>query len=116
MMRTQVCGGPDCGRLLAMQRRVSVAELPPGVHQHSARGLCARCHWRAEHRGTLSAWPAHLRSRDDVLDDWVILRRRGMNKTQAAAHLGMSFAAFEKAYFRARATGDPRARTGLVAA
>lgn len=38
-----------------------------------------------------------------------MLRGQGYNKRQAAERLGMTFAAFDRAYCRARAAGDARA-------
>ncbi len=47
--------------------------------------------------------------RDELLDRWVELRAHGLTKREAAARLGMTFVAFDRALYRARAAGDERA-------
>ncbi|MGH3598920.1 MAG: hypothetical protein ACRDQH_01365 [Pseudonocardiaceae bacterium] len=49
------------------------------------------------------------RSRDDLLDDYVLLREQGCSWPQCAERLGMSYPSFARALLRARAAGDPRA-------
>lgn len=81
--------------------------------RNAGRGLCAHCHQGALRAGTLCDYERLTRSRADVLDDWTVLRGQGVTRLQAAARLGMSFPAFERALFRARAAGDERAVLGV---
>ncbi|MGH7687803.1 MAG: hypothetical protein ACREN2_13450 [Candidatus Dormibacteria bacterium] len=64
--------------------------------------------WLSRH-GELVDYERLTRSRDDLLDDYVLLRAQGHDWRQCAARLGMSFAAFSRAMHRARADNDPRA-------
>lgn len=76
---------------------------------HRARGLCHRCYQALFESGELIAFERITRTRDEVMEDWEILRSHGCTKRQAAERIGMSFAAFSRAYDRARAAGDNRA-------
>lgn len=78
------------------------------------RGLCPACYCRENANGTLADWPRTTRTRDDVLDDWVILRAQGYTRRQAAERLGMTLAAFDGAIYRARRDDDPRALPPLT--
>lgn len=77
--------------------------------RNAGRRLCTSCYDRSLRRGTLLNFPMQRRSRDDLLDDWLILRDEGHTLQQAAERLGMSWPTFERAFYRARAAGDPRA-------
>ena len=90
-----------------MRSRKSVPQ--PGQREHRGRGLCVNCYQYARHHGELVDYSPQLRSRDDLLDDYVLLRSEGLNWRQCAERLGMSYPTFERAMFRARADGDPRA-------
>lgn len=97
---------PQCGRC----RRF----FPPlGDTVHFGRGLCGRCWTKLDEDERLDHEPT-TRHRDDVLDDWLVLREEGHTKAQAAERLGMTFEAFDRAFHRARAAGDPRALPALT--
>lgn len=82
----------------------------PSVRVHRGRGLCSTCHNYVLSRGQLSDYPPVVkRPRDDLLDDYVLLRSEGLSWRQCAERLGMSYAAFQRAMLRARAAGDSRA-------
>jgi hypothetical protein len=49
------------------------------------------------------------RTRDEVMTEWDMLRTAGVTRRQAAAAIGMSYTALDRAIYRARALGDPRA-------
>lgn len=110
----RICAGPDCDRVL-VSKKIPADQRPAGTHAHYVHGLCHRCHYRAGRVGADGEWVPALRSRDEVMEDWVRCRARGMTKREAAAAMGMSFAAFDRAYWRARAAGDRRAQCGQVA-
>jgi len=73
--------------------------------------MCSTCLAKARDAGTLEDHPRMSRTRDELMDDWTALRLRGFNKVQAAKQLGMVIKSFDRQYQRARAAGDPRART-----
>lgn len=75
----------------------------------AGRGLCKPCYDHARNTGDLIDYETRNRSRDDLLDDWVVLRVDGYTWRQAAERLGMTYASFERAMNRARIDGDPRA-------
>lgn len=79
---------------------------------HAGRGLCHPC-WRRERRtnGRHIDYECLNRSRDDLMDDWVVLRSDGLSKRGAAERLGMTMPAFTRALERAAAAGDNRANT-----
>lgn len=86
----------------------------PGAAVHGGRGLCNACHRRERYNGRLADHPRSTWSRDDVLNEWEVLRAEGHTRVQAAERLGMKPAAFERALQRARADGDPRALPGVA--
>lgn len=84
-----------------------------GIHQ--ARGLCSPCHARHRRAGTLSDYERSTRTRDDLLEDYVVLRSQGYSWRDCAARLAMTYSAFARAMQRARIELDPRAgRPGEV--
>lgn len=96
----------NCGHRPPPRRRRGT---PPII-----RGLCPACYWRKTANGALADWPRATRSRDDVLDEWVILRTQRYTYRQAAERLGMTLTAFEGAIYRARRDDDPRALPSLT--
>jgi hypothetical protein len=72
-----------------------------------ARGLCTSCyelHWR---KGTLGQFPTRrtMRSREDFIADYKLLRSEGYNRRQIAERLRMPYSAVNMAYRRAVAAG-----------
>lgn len=80
-------------------------------YSHAARGLCQPCWHKAKASDELIDFERLNRTRDEVMADWELLRSEGYSKRQAAARLGMSHEAFDRAFHRARRAGDPRAVT-----
>lgn len=81
-----------------------------GKSRHLAgRGLCGACYSRMTCHGTLVDYPRMTRSRDELLEDYVMLRRQGHTWPQCAERLGMRYDAFARALQRARVARDPRA-------
>lgn len=93
-----------CGKACAKGRR----DIPNEV-QIRGRNLCSPCYTYCRWRGTHYDWPSNIRLRDDLLDDYVVLRRQGYNWKECAEQLGMSYKCFERAMNRARKDNDPRA-------
>lgn len=101
---------PQCARC-AVRMRPHRSPSAPGAwaEVHAGRGLCARCYHRVRHLGQLADYPTLVRSRDDLLEDYVVLRDEGLSWRACAQRLGMRYPSFETAMCRARAAGDPRA-------
>lgn len=76
---------------------------------HCGRGLCTPCYRIAEREGRLDDYEKRTYSRDELLDEWVILCRDGYTRDAAAARLKMKPKSFKRALERARKDGDPRA-------
>lgn len=94
-----------CGKFVHPSRRGSSPESRP-----EGRGLCRPCWLLLGKTGELADYERPTRSRDDLLDDYVVLRGQGHDWRQCAERLGMTYPSFERAMLRARKAGDPRAR------
>jgi hypothetical protein len=94
----------NCGRTIH-PRTANV----PRENTHGGRGLCDGCYTIGRHHHCLHTYPRGTYSRDELMDKWDHLRRSGHTRREAAGRLGMTWAAFDRAYWRARAAGDPRA-------
>lgn len=66
------------------------------------RGLCSHCYDQHRADGTLIDYERVHRPREEVLEEWSQLAQRGYNKREAAARMGMSFEALDRAIYRAR--------------
>lgn len=99
-----------CGRRLYPQR-CSVTNK----HRHYGRGLCAPCYGVALRTDCLESYerltvPSTQRARQ-----WLAMKDRGWTRAEAAAHLGMTLAALEKAISRHnRAAQTPRRATARL--
>lgn len=91
----------------------TAGEVPPGWRRHVARGLCDPCWSAAARGGRLPEFERSTYSRDDLLDEWDLLRSQGCTRREAARRLGLSIEAFDRALYRARADGDERAVMGV---
>ena len=97
-------------RLLNRGRLVLVHARPATCHPDrpvNARGLCDSCyetHWK---RGTLDQFPTKrtMRSREDFVADYELLRSENYTRRQIADRLGMKYQALHRAYRRAVAAG-----------
>lgn len=76
---------------------------------HRARGLCDSCWGWADRNSRLCDYERLSRSRDELLEDYVLLRGQGHDWGQCADPLGMTYDSFYRAMARARAAGDSRA-------
>lgn len=80
----------------------------PNCHpdgQYMGRGLCDSCYWRAHHRGTLIDHGRVNRTREELLEDYRLLRSEGFSRSQIADRLGVTRDAVDKAISRARRAG-----------
>lgn len=93
-----------CGVRLRPQR----SDAPWRTRQ-VARGLCKPCYGHLNNTGGLVDYERVNRPRDDLLDDYVVLRDQGFNWRQCAEKLRINYRTFETAMYRARRDGDPRA-------
>jgi predicted DNA-binding protein (UPF0251 family) len=83
-----------------------------GLARHEGHRLCTRCGKAAIRAETALATRAPQRKREEVLEEWDLMRSDGVTDlTVAAKRMGMTRAGLQKALERARAAGDPRAIT-----
>lgn len=85
------------------------APVSEGHRRHDGRGLCSSCYAAARQSGELIEHERVTRPRDEVLEDWAILRAQGHTLTQAAPRIGIPYGSLRDAVRRARLAGDPRA-------
>lgn len=91
-------------------RAPRAAQDVPTQDRIAYRGLGNCCVAKVIHAGNLADYPRQTRSRDDLLDEWEMLRPQGFTYGQAAERLGMTRDALERGIQRGRAAGDERAR------
>lgn len=111
---TRPCSVSNCRRCTRALR--SHRQPGPWETRHAARGLCAPCYQALEGTDALLDYEPVTRSRDELMGEWALLRSEGLTKRQAAARLGVSHTTFDRAFHRARVTGDPRALPALSTA
>jgi hypothetical protein len=98
-------------RCVRCTRRIYPRSTAPNwASIHAGRNLCLSC-WQIarHHHGIPDDTPRLNRTRDELLDDYVILRADGYTWRQCAQRLNMNYPAFERAMLRARRDRDPRA-------
>lgn len=71
--------------------------------------LCGECLRWAVDNGHIREPVRNFHTRDELMDEWVMLCGEGYTRVQAAERLGMKPKSFIRAHERARAAGDPRA-------
>ena len=72
-----------------------------GLIRHQSRGLCTRCYTAFRKVGELDKYPPLTRSNAEVMEEWEWLRDAGYSREQAALRMGMTFAALDRAIYRA---------------
>jgi hypothetical protein len=96
-----------CGKLRAPR----AAQDVPAQDRIAYRGLGGCCVAKVIHAGNLADYPRQTHSRDELLDEWEVLRAQGCTYGQAAERLGTTREALERQIYRARAEGDERAKS-----
>lgn len=94
-----------CG--VPLHHRYHQPHRTPTSRRHEARGLCNSCYLLRTRDGTVIDYPRATLPRDDLLDDWVLLRDV-TNTHTAASRLGLTLEGFRTALYRARRAGDTR--------
>lgn len=86
---------------------------PDGYRPHRGRSLCSTHYRRAIKEGTLGQYGLlqSARTRQEVLEDYMLIRDEVSSIEQAAARMGMTASALEKALERARKAGSTEALT-----
>lgn len=102
---------PSCDRWVAPR---SAWSRWPAVRarflRHGCRGLCCTCYRRLASTDAIHDYQPSNMSRDELLDEWALLRSEGISIPDAAPRLGMTIHALARALARARRDGDPRAQ------
>lgn len=101
-----VCAGCDTTMHLSSHNQRTCAAGHPSM---TGRTLCVSCYYQATRAGTLADFPRRLRSRDELLEEWEWLAAAGVGFAEFPARVGVTFAAWQRAFLRARADGDLRA-------
>jgi hypothetical protein len=96
-----------CQRAMLAQR----AAVGTGMRRHHGRGLCSACVDQLTPDQLLN-YERSNRTRDEVLDDYDLLRRQGHPRRVIAKRIGMNLDALEQVLRRARRVSDPRAKLG----
>lgn len=99
--RTPSCAA--CRAPMVPRARWTRGERPEGHKPIGARGLCRPC-YRRELRAEKFA-PRRNRSLFEVLEDYRMIRDDVATVAQAAERMGMTYAALDKALYRARRRG-----------
>jgi hypothetical protein len=122
----RVCGVPMVGKN-AWQR----GTRPEGFARHDGHGYCSKHYAQVVRRGqiptnhTRERGPrrryrprpdgrAPIRTRDEVLEDYLLIRDEVFSVAQAAERMGMTEAALEKALERARKDGLDGRTPGMM--
>jgi hypothetical protein len=116
----QTCIVDDCDLILVPKNRYYKGPKTPGTAAAGGHGLCQKHHHRMVRNGTTDRQRPHRpgprltsvrehRSREEVLEDYALIRDDVNSIAQAAERMGMTFSALDMALYRARKLGDPRA-------
>jgi hypothetical protein len=95
-------GCTRCGRIMHRRHGPACRE---GHSRHSAYGACKRCTdapRKAERRG--------VTRRDRLMRAWADLAEIGVGFDDIPRHVGMTYPAWKRAFYRARDAGHPLAR------
>lgn len=83
-----------------------------GTHDtRRVRGLCQCCWHRVVKTDEIHDYPRVTRRAADVAEDWAELSAQGVSRRDAAARLGMTYAAFDRALYRHAARQRALAKT-----
>lgn len=105
---------PDCDRPMVSKQAWEQGVRPEGHTYAGGHGYCRRDYLRRKRRepdyvppprGPRATKPRTTRTRDEVLEDYVLIKDDVSDVRQAADRLGMSFAALDMALYRARKEG-----------
>lgn len=105
---------PDCDRPMVSKQAWEQGVRPEGHTYAGGFGYCRRDYLRRKRREPDYVPPPRapratsersIRTRDEVLEDYVIIKDDVSSVRQAADRMGMSFAALDMALYRARKDG-----------
>lgn len=113
------CRAEDCG-LPMVSSGYGQGMVPDGHVRHGGHGYCSKHYYRWRRHGdtskTLRPVPGRRkkpgtigRSREEVLEEYAMIRDEVDSVAQAAERMGMTYAALDRALYRARKAGIPGA-------
>lgn len=75
---------------------------PPGAwyERHLGRRLCVQCYGLHRRQGSLEDFDRLTRSRAEVFEEWLLLKRSGVTRREAARRMGMTVEALDQVRYR----------------
>lgn len=120
-MTETVCKVDDCDLIIIPERQYYRSTKAPGTAPLGGYGMCKKHYNRWVRNGTTERKQQHrpaprslesyrvYRTREEVLEEYAMVRRDVTSVRQAAERMGMTFSALDMALYRARKLGDERA-------
>lgn len=68
--------------------------------RHMGRRLCTSCYGLRRRQGTLDEFERATRPRVEVFEEWLILKRSGVTRREAAHRMGMTVEALDQVRYR----------------
>lgn len=68
--------------------------------RHMGRGLCTSCYGLHRRQGTLDQFDRLTRPRVDTFEEWLMLKRSGATRREAAQRMGMTLEALDQVRYR----------------
>lgn len=79
--------------------------------RHLGRGLCTSCYGLHRRQGTLDRFERSIRAREDVFEEWLMLKASGATRAEAAQRMGMTVTALDRVRYRVAAKQGVSLRT-----
>lgn len=111
------CKVEGCGVPMVSKHAWDAGVRKPGHASHGGKGMCRKHYARWTRHGSTERQvavggpgnQAAKRSREEVLEDYAMIKDDCTSVRHAAERMGMTFSALDKALYRARLDGDVRA-------
>lgn len=107
------CAAPGCGKPMLSTYAWRIGIRKPGHVSKGAGDLCRKHHMRFKRNGTTERQVPRpskrrgreSRSREEILEEYAMIRDSVATVREAADRMGLSFSALDKALYRARKEG-----------